>query len=414
MGLFQNRTSSLARLSDVGERPVLVVGFTHSQTAIVLHGRLRAFREAGFRVVVISSPGPLLDRLAQEECVEFIPVPMERGIAPIRDIVSLVRLCVELRRLKPVISEFSTPKAGLLGNLAAFVCRVPKRVYLLRGLRLETAHGAKRFALWASELVAGSCSHVVLCNSPSLLESARKLRLAPERKLRLVGQGSSRGVNTDHFRPGPASVRPELILRSASPLIGYFGRLTRDKGIPQLLEAFDQLLRIRPAARLLLVGWYDSSDDALSEEQRRHIDAHPSITRTGFVSDPAPYYRGLDMLVLPTFREGFPNVALEAAATGVPVITTSATGARDAVRAGVTGLTVAPGDVAGLLAAMETLAGDPKRARQMGADGRNWVLKYFTQDRVQSLSLTFYRNLLRSRQTVGVRAATTREAAQGD
>src|SRR5258708_28307759 len=121
------------------ERPLIVIGITHPETCLVLTGRLRALRESGYRVVVISSPGALLKEVANREGVESLSISMERGIAPLSDLVSLVRLTRALYRLRPDIAEFSTPKAGLLGSLAALLCGVPCRVYMLRGLRLQTA-----------------------------------------------------------------------------------------------------------------------------------------------------------------------------------------------------------------------------------------------------------------------------------
>jgi glycosyltransferase involved in cell wall biosynthesis len=388
-----------------------VVGFTHSQTAIVLEGRLRAFVQAGFRVVAISSRGELLDRLRCQEGVETIALPMERGIAPLRDLISLVRLCMVLRRLRPTVTEFGTPKAGLLGCVAAALCGVPRRVYLLRGLRLETAGGWKRILLLAGERAAAACSHAVLCNSRSLMEQARALGVAPESKLRMLGRGSGKGVDVERFRP---SALPESMPRPGRPVIGYVGRLTRDKGVPELIDAFNELLKTWPAARLHLIGWFDESDDALTLELRRAIDTHPAIVRTGFVSDTADYYRDFDMLVLPTWREGFPNVALEAAASGVPLITTCATGARDAVLDGETGIVVPPGDSPALLRAMLELASDPAKAHRMGGAARAWVLKTFVDRHVQALAVSFYRELCYEARTRSAPAAATGVAAPAD
>jgi glycosyltransferase involved in cell wall biosynthesis len=377
----------------------------------VLEGRLRAFVQSGIRVIVISSRGELLDRLQCQEGVETIALRMERGISPLRDLISLVRLCLLLRRLRPTITEFGTPKAGLLGNIAAALCRVPRRVYLLRGLRLETATGLKRILLLASERAAAACSHVVLCNSESLLEKARALGIAGPSKLRMLGQGSGKGVDVERFRPAAPENQKR---RRRGPVVGYVGRLTRDKGIPELVDAFNELLKSWPDARLHLIGWFDESDDALSAEMRRAIDAHPAIVRTGFVTDTADYYRAFDMLVLPTFREGFPNVALEAAASGVPVITTGATGARDAVLHGETGILVPPGDRDALLRAMLQLVQNPVQAHRMGCAARAWVLKAFVDRHVQALAVSFYRELCYEAVSVPIPLAVTDAAAPGD
>lgn len=391
-----------------------VVGITHSQTCLVLRGRLRALRDSGFRVTLICSAGPLADQLAAEESAQQITVAMQRGIAPLADFVALLRLCRVLRRLQPAITEFSTPKAGLLGNLAAFMCRVPARIYMLRGLRLETAKGLTRALLKRTEWIAASCAHVVICNSESLRHEARNLGLARQSKLRLVGNGSSNGVNVHRFAPGPDCLRTRLGIAPHAPVIGFVGRLTRDKGIPELLEAFDNLLKRVPAARLLLVGWFDHSDDALTPQQRAHIDAHPAIICTGFVDDTAPYYRAMDLFVLPTWREGFPNAALEAAATGISVIATLTTGARDAVLPGVTGLLVPPGDPQALLESMQQLLSDPARREKMGSAARRWVVQRFATEHVLNKTMALYRELMSGSELRGRKLPIKAAAAAGD
>ena len=312
----------------------MVVGVTSPQTCLVLAGRLRALREAGFDVTVVSSPGELLQRTAEAEGVAARAIPMRRGIAPAADLRAFLGILWFLLRWRPRVVEFSTPKAGLLGSVAACCLGIPQRVYMLRGLKLESARGWKRRVLVAAERMAARCAHVVLCNSESLREEALALGVAPERKLVVLGDGSSNGVSMERFRPGDASaLRARLDLPVGEPVVGFVGRLTGDKGIPELLEAFKRVLERYPRCWLLLVGWFDAAEDELSRELQARIADHPRIRHTGFVADAAEYYRVMDVLVLPTHREGFPNVALEASASGIPVITTEATGARDAVLA---------------------------------------------------------------------------------
>lgn len=379
------------------QSPLIVVGITHPQTCVVIASRYRALREAGFRVVLVASPGPMLDQLAAEEGLERIAVPMRRGIAPVHDFFSLIRLWRVLRRLRPEITEFSTPKAGLLGSIASFFSGVPMRVYLLRGLRLETISGIQRRILAAAEKLAALCSHFVLCNSKSLLVEALALNLSPQRKLKLVGNGSSHGVNFTHFAPGPNTLRQQLEIPDHAPVVGFVGRLTRDKGLPELIEAFDNLLKAVPRARLLLVGWFDRSEDALGEKLQAYIRSHPNILCTGFVKDTAPWYRAMDMMVLPTWREGFPNAVLEAAASEVPVITTLATGARDAVVPEVTGLLIPPGHPEAIYEAILNLLRDEPRRRAMGVAARRWVIENFSEEHVLRLTVSYYRNLLLAR-----------------
>ncbi len=310
------------------------------------------------------------------------------------DMVALLRLWWLIGRRKPDMVEFSTPKAGLLGTLAARLRGVPRRVYMLRGLKLETATGFKRRILLAAERLTSRCAHVVLCNSESLRAEALALGVAPAGKLSLLGQGSSNGVDIERFSPGPSDVRERLGIPRDAPVVGFVGRLTRDKGLPELVQAFDLILRAEPSARLLLVGWFDAAEDALDKELRARILNHPRTVFTGFVTDTAPYYRAMDVMVLPTWREGFPNVVLEAAATGIPVVTTECTGARDAVVPEVTGLLIPPGYPDAICEAVLKLIRDPKLRRRMGMAARTWVLEHYSEDRVLILTVNYYRNLL--------------------
>jgi glycosyltransferase involved in cell wall biosynthesis len=322
---------------------------------------------------------------------------MEREFAPYTDLVSLVRLWRLLRKLRPDATEFSTPKAGVLGTLAARLAGVPRRVYLLRGLKVETAIGFRRLVLLESERLAMACAHVVICNSASLRAKVLELGLAPAAKLRVLGDGSSKGVDLDRFAPGPDEMRSRLNIPPAAPVVGFVGKLTRDKGLPELIDAFDQILMKEPLARLLLVGWFDVAEDGVDERLRLRIQNHPSIISTGFVADTAPYYRAMDLLVLPTRREGFPNVVLEAAATGVPVITTRATGSRDSVVPGVTGLLISPRSADEISKAVLKLLCDPQRSR-MGEAGRTWVMGRFEKRHVLGMTVAFYLNLLKPRE----------------
>ena len=391
---FSASTAPPAEPPRPSSSPHIVVGITNPQTCLVLGGRLRTLREAGFRVTLVSSPGELLTRTAALEGVESIAIPMRREIAPIADFVSLVRLWRLLYRLKPEMTEFSTPKAGLLGSIAAMLCGVPARVYFLRGLKLETCTGVKRRILLVAERLAAACSHVVLCNSDSLRNQALALGVASETRLRLLGSGSSNGVDVERFHPGPCSLRERLGLPPDVPVVGFVGRLTRDKGLPELIEAFDAILAAEPDAHLLLVGWFDAAEDALGDDLRYRIKTHPRIHLTGFVADTAPYYRVMDVMVLPTWREGFPNVVLEAAATGIPVVTTLSTGSRDAVVPEVTGLLIPPGYPVAISETVLQLLRNPERRRRMGEAARAWVLDHYVNGRVLGRTVRYYQSLL--------------------
>ena len=377
-----------------GQVPTILVGVTHPQTCLVLGPRLRTLRRAGFRVFLVSSPGELLDATAARERVERIAIPMRRKIAPLADLRSLFLLWLLIVRLRPDIVEFSTPKAGLLGTLAAMLCGVPHRVYMLRGLKCETGVGFKRRLLLAAEHLAAACAHEVLCNSDSLRGHAQRLGVARRSKLRLLGEGSSNGVDIERFAPGRTDVRERLAIPPNAKVVGFVGRLTRDKGLPELLEAFESIATVEPEAHLLLVGWFDAAEDALGNDLRTHILRHPKIDCTGFVADTAPYYRAMDVLVLPTWREGFPNVVLEASATGIPVVTTECTGSRDSVVPEVTGFLIPPGYPEAISEAVLKIIRVPSRKERMGKAARSWILEHYPESHVLGLTAEYYQRLL--------------------
>lgn len=377
-------------------QPSILFGVTSDQTLLVLTPRILALRRAGFVVAVFSSPGPHLDRLASiaaENDLTIHPISIRRGIAPLHDFVAFVRILMLLARLRPTMVDCSTPKAALLGLLAARLLRTPVRVHTLRGLRLESEQPIFRRCLLTAERLTSACAHYVLCNSPSLRDEAASLALAPVTKLRLLAHGSSNGVDLDRFHPGPTHLRADFDIPDEALVLGFVGRITCHKGIPELLDAFDQIHALLPHTWLLLVGWFDRSQDSLDPSQIARIERHPHIAITGFVADVAACYRAMDIFVLPTHREGFPNAALEAAATALPVITTHATGARDAVRDGVTGLLVSVGDLAALTQATLLLLHDSALRQRMGAAARLWVQQNFSQQQVLDATAAFFQQI---------------------
>jgi glycosyltransferase involved in cell wall biosynthesis len=391
-------------------RPHILVGVTSAQTCILLPARSQALLDAGFRVSIVSGPGELSEGAKRVKGVIAHVVPMSRGLEVIGDLIAFCRILQLIRRIKPDIVEFSTPKAGLLGNVAAYIRHVPIRVYFLRGLRLETSTGLMRIVLLWSERMAAACSHVVVANSRSLGRRAHELGISNEKKTIMLGEGSSNGVDASRFSPGKSRVREEFAIPATARVIGFVGRLTSDKGVPELLEAFVQILRKQPECYLLLVGWFDAASDALGRGLRERIEGHPRIVCTGYVEDAAPYYRAMDLMVLPSWREGFPNVVLEAAASGVPVVATTCTGSCDAVVPEVTGLLVPPGYADAIAEAALRILGDDKLRERMSEAARKWAVKDFEQQRVLRMTVQFYEELLKRR---GKSAARKTEAVIG-
>ena len=280
-----------------------------------------------------------------------------------------------------------TPKAGLLGMVAAWCVRIPTRVYLVRGLRLETEHGFKRKVLYLLEALASRCATVVQCVSKSLRDEFISLGLAPASKAVVLGSGSSNGVEV-RVDPGITMSRAQLGLDDDVPVMGYVGRLTADKGLSTLTEAVRILHDGRTTIQVLLVG-PEEPQGALQRALESAGLPASSVKWVGSVPDARPYLGVMDILCLPTRREGFPNVVLEAAVQDVPAVVSDVTGARDSVIDGRTGLLCAPGDGLALAKAVLSLIGDPVGLRAMGRHAREHVVSRYDREMVWELNRAF-------------------------
>lgn len=349
-------------------RPRLLYITTHGKAALgLMRGQLAMLRDRGFDVTVVASPSWELDDVATREGVPTIAVPMNREITPLRDLVALHRLVRVIKRIRPDVVNAGTPKAGLLGMIASRIANVPARVYVLRGLRLETTSGLKRLLLKTTERIASACAHQVVCVSDSMRQVYVAQNLAPAWKCMIPGPGSSNGIDVSRFEQTDARLKSARDIRRKfgiprdAPVIGFVGRLTRDKGIVELAEAFRSVLHSHPEARLLLVGEFESGDP-VPQDTIDWLRASPDVSVAGFSKDPSGYYSVMNLLAFPSYREGFPNVPLEAAAASIPVVGFAATGTVDAVLDGQTGTLVPMGNVPALTAAIsEYLSNDVLR-----------------------------------------------------
>jgi glycosyltransferase involved in cell wall biosynthesis len=381
-------------------RPRLFQGVTAPASAwALLRGQLRYMQERGFEVFLASSPGPLLQEAAKREGVHAVPVPIRREPALFHDFQSLRHLVAVIRRLKPDIAHVSTPKMGLLGAIAAWSCRVPVRLYTLRGIRADGFTGNRARLLVALERLTCALSHKVYCISHSVRDRARELRLAPPHKLRVLGDGSSNGVDTTRFSRtadilrAADALRDRLRLPAAAPVIGFVGRIARDKGFLELLGAYDQLLREIPELHLLVVGNFESHDE-IPTEARAQLERDAQIISTGFLEDTAPAYALMDVLAFPSYREGFGNVAIEAAAMEIPVVACRVTGCVDAVVDGKTGILVPPRDMTALASALKRYLADPELRRSHGQAGRERAVRDFQPSRIWALLYEEYVQML--------------------
>ncbi len=377
----------------------VIWGVTSALSTVFCDQRPAFMSERGIEIKVLSSAGERLKSLTRDG-VTTLPLEIQREISPIQDLKSLLQLHRVLRHHRPDIAEFGTPKAGFLGMLAAWAARVPGRIYTIHGLRLETTNGFTRIILYWTERIACACSTRVLCVSESLREKVVALRLTPKDKTFLLNRGTYTGVDASHFAPENRNtdkvtqLRRTLGLTGRETVIGFVGRFVKDKGIRELVEAFRELSTSRPDLRLLLVGDFEDGDP-VEPEVRRYIESTPTVLRAGFVADTASYYALMDVFVLPTYREGFPGVPLEAQASEVPVVTTNATGAVDSVRHGITGLIVPVKDAKALTEAIDTLLRNPALRADMGRAGRKWMQHDFRPEAIWQAHAEMYREILK-------------------
>lgn len=380
---------------------IIIYVVTVPQSLTLLRGQLKYMRRRGMRAHVVTSAGDEVTRFQEREGVPVHAVDMQRRVTPLRDLVAVSRMSRLFRRVRPAIVNASTPKGGLLGMIAAWVARVPVRVYVMRGLPLVTARGAKRALLRWTEKVSCALAHRVICISPSLRAVAIEERLSSPEKLTVLGAGSSNGVDAQgRFNPERFgaelrnATRAEVGIPADALVVGFVGRVVRDKGIVELEEAWRRLSAEFTSLRLLMVGTRERGDPPPADVWER-LRADPRVHRAGQVDDVTRWYAAMDLLVFPTYREGFGNVAIEAGAMALPVVATDIPGVVDAVSDGETGTLVPPGDALALTAALRKYIQDAELRRSHGRAGRERTLRDFCPEVIWEGIHEEYRRLLR-------------------
>jgi glycosyltransferase involved in cell wall biosynthesis len=353
--------------------------------------QLRALQEAGVEITLLSADparsGPYasqgLDFLPAG--VKFVPLPFSRAAEPLNDLRAVWQTLKYLWQYPCDIVQYMTPKAALVGALASYLARVPGRLYMCIGLFYLPLSGPKRRIFqWFEWLVCRLSTHV-LPVSRALADNLERDRICPRAKCTVLRYGSSAGVDLtlfdpDRYRSQREPLRKKLNLPLDAVVVGAFSRLTGDKGINELVIAFQQLATRQPNAYLLVVGSQEEKD-RLAPEAVRVLAEHPRIRTKEFCdrTELAPLYAAIDIFTLPTRREGFGVTPLEAQAMRVPVVVSDIDSCREGTREGEGGLFVPPRDPAALAAALEKLVGDPELRRRMGQRGRRWVEERFDE-----------------------------------
>jgi glycosyltransferase involved in cell wall biosynthesis len=382
-----------SRAADRVMRPVVLHVLTTAQSLVFLTGQLRYLQAQGFSATVACDPTQAMHHWTRREAVQAVELRMKRQPAPMSDFVSLVRLCALIHRVRPVVVHTHTPKASLLGMLAAALCRVPVRVFHLHGLGCTAAHGTGSIVTKFLERLTALLATDVICVSPSLRAAAVDLRIVDPAKSVVLGSGSANGVDTDRFHPigeaQRASRRRELGFGAHQKVVGFVGRLTPEKGIEELYAAFQALRARGVRAGLLLVG---ALDDRLpiSAGTLEELAKDPDVRMVGYAHDTWRYYQAMDVVALASWREGFGVCAIEAAACAVPVVATDVVGCRDAVVDGTTGTLVPVRNVLALSQALEQYLLDPSLALIHGEAGRNRVAREFQPEKIWASVLKLY------------------------
>lgn len=372
-----------------------VIGVT-TDHAVQYHKDLALLMlERGWDVTFVSTGGAALDSLGElsdADGLNTVVLPMVRNPSPVADLKGLRDWVALLRTVRPDVVIAGTPKAGLLGIMASTLTRVPTRVYWLHGLRLETATGPLRRVLFALEWLTVRLSTRTVAVSHSLKARVEQLRIARPERVTVIGAGSTQGVDTARFAPAAdQSARDEAVaawdLDPAKPVIGFVGRLTTDKGVRELAEALTQLRERGLDFQALLIGPVEDED---GEESLKSLDrAGVEYQAPGHVSDTAAVYQAMDIFCLPSYREGLPNVVLEAFSAGLPVVASNVTGNSDLVEPGVNGVLVEPRDADGLATALGSLLEDTSARQDFAAAARETAVQSFAVDKVVEEQLEF-------------------------
>jgi glycosyltransferase involved in cell wall biosynthesis len=303
---------------------------------ILLKGQLK-FMSQFFEVVGVSSAGEDLEIVREREGIRVEALEMSRQITPIQDFISLIKMVRFLQKEKPHIVHSHTPKAGIIGMLAAKIVGVPIRIHTVAGLPLMEAKGMKRNILNFVEKLTYQCATHVFPNSKGLYDFILEEKLSSASKLKIIGKGSSNGINTEYFSPENIPMteiirlKKELGIQEEDFVFVFVGRLVNDKGISELVSAFSQSAFRNLKSKLLLVGPLESDLDPLLPETLEEIERNENILSVGFQSDVHPYFAISDALVFPSYREGFPNVVMQAGAMGLPAIVTNINGCNEII-----------------------------------------------------------------------------------
>ena len=334
-------------------------------------------------------------KLDSSSCIQFENIPIQRKIAPFLDLYALVKLCFLFWRNQFSLVHSITPKAGLLAMTAAFVCNIPVRLHVFTGQVWVTKTGVSRFILKNMDRITASLATHLLADSYSQRMFLIHEGVVKASKISVLMGGSIGGVDSERFSPNSAArelVRRALGIPKEDVLALFIGRLTLDKGIMDLALAFKEIAIKQPNLRLMIVGPDEGNiTQRLSELL---IDYRDRVHIVSYTDQPEKYMAAADIFCLPSYREGFGSVVIEAAAVGLPALASKIYGLTDAVEEGVTGFLHEPRSVEQLMRLLERYASDTDLRIQMGQNARARAIKQFSSEGLVQAQMKFYSDAL--------------------
>ena len=369
-------------------------------------GLLKELSDEGYEVVAVSSPGAEMETINKREGVRTVAVSMQRHISPLNDLKSLWKLIRVFQKEKPDIVHSITPKAGLLSMIAAWICRVPVRLHTFTGLVFPTATGLTQKILILTDRITCACATHIVPEGEGVKADLTRYHIT-KKPLRVLGYGNIRGIDLAHYdlsilpamhfdpskADNPIPDDPEAQVSYPFTFI-FIGRLVRDKGINELIEAFSRLNALYPATQLILVGHAEADLDPLLPETEATIASNPAIHAVGRQSDVRPWLKSSDALVFPSYREGFPNVVIEAGAMGLPSIVTDINGSREIIIPDKNGVIVPTHDADSLFEAMKTFVENPDKVRAMAEEARPLISSRYEQSFVRQCLKDYYKEII--------------------
>ncbi len=364
---------------------------------VLLRGQLK-FINNFYNVIGLSSPGKELNNVKIKEGIKVIPLEMTRKITPLKDIFSLIGMIRIFNKEKPNIVHSHTPKAGIVSMIASVICRVPNRIHTVAGLPLKESTGLRKKLLLFVEWLTYKCATKVYVNSNGLRKYILKNIEIPKKKISIIGHGSSNGVDTEFFSETDKIKASALNFQKKNNLINKFififiGRIVRDKGIEELLRAFVKLNDKLNYTRLIILGRQEKDLDPITQEAKSIMFFNKNIINLGYKSDVRTYLAASNCLVLPSYREGFPNVVLQAGSMKIPAIVTNINGCNEIIKNKINGLIVQPKKMNSLYIAMRKIASDRKLSKSLKSSARRNIINKFSKDEFFKKVLNIYLNL---------------------